>query len=97
MTAKYSLGKIHSKNVILDIIGFSHSREEAGHLLMGTSRKFRELIKKENFKAFINCTKKEILVELEIIVFRTIFYKRWLGFNLLVPDYVFLNRLRIRV
>jgi hypothetical protein len=64
MQAVYQLGKIPSKYLILDIIGFSRYRNEVGALLFGTSRTFRLLLIKE-FSKFIDSSVEEEIVELE--------------------------------
>jgi hypothetical protein len=44
MEATFRLGKLVSKYIILDIIGYAAHREEGGELLMATSRMHRTLL-----------------------------------------------------
>jgi hypothetical protein len=68
MQAVYRLGKITSKYIILDILGHSYHREEAGKLLMATSSTLRRLLERE-FSLFLDLTVREQAEELQKIAF----------------------------
>jgi len=83
MQAVYRFGKITSKYIILEVIGFSDYREQAGKLLMSASGKLRRLMQR-NFSIFLNLTVREEAEWLEEIRFnRASNYKTY--FNIFTP------------
>jgi hypothetical protein len=55
--AKYRLGKIKNKYLILEVLSFAEHTGQAAHLLFSSCKILRLLIK-ENYGAFINILKK---------------------------------------
>ena len=53
----YSLGKIHSKHIILEILSFAGKSNKVSELLFLTNKNLRKLFL-SNFRVFKNVTKK---------------------------------------
>ena len=68
MQAVYRLGKLCSKYLILEVIGFSDYRDQAGTLLMGASGTLRRLLQRE-FSIFLHLTVREKAEKLQMITF----------------------------
>ena len=61
--AAYTLGKLHSKYLILDILGFAGDRLFAKTLLSTSSHNLRTLLIK-NYQLLIYCVQDQLLLEL---------------------------------
>ncbi len=68
MGAVYRLGKLVSKYIILEVIGFAAPRKEAAELLIDTSTEHRVLIVNE-FPIFLKLTVPSDILELGTIGF----------------------------
>ena len=68
MKATYRLGKLVSKYIICDILGFAGPRQEVGQLLMGASSMLRTLLQRE-FDIFLANTEEPEILELKRVKF----------------------------
>ena len=64
---RFRLGKIKSKYLILDILGFAKYRDQAGNILFKSSKMLRRLLEAEKETGFLKNTEDEEGVELPII------------------------------
>ena len=67
-SAKFRLGKLVSKHIILEVLAFSGSRQKVGELLVAASRMHRSLLQAENSLMFMTITKRVIKEELPKII-----------------------------
>ena len=63
-SAKFRLGKLVSKHIILEVLAFSGPRQKVGELLVAASRMHRSLLQAENSLMFMTITKRVIKEEL---------------------------------
>ena len=68
MHAKFRLGKLVNKHLILDVLAFAGPRKKVGELLMAASWMHRSLIKGKNSLMFMTITKRVIKEELPKII-----------------------------
>jgi len=67
-SAKFRLGKLVSKHLIVEVLAFAGPRQKVGELLVAASRMHRSLLQAENSLMFMNITKRVIKDELPKII-----------------------------
>ena len=63
-SAKFRLGKLVSKHLIVEVLAFAGPRQKVGELLVAASRMHRSLLQAENYLMFMTITKRVIKEEL---------------------------------
>jgi hypothetical protein len=67
-SAKFRLGKLVNKHLIVEVLAFAGSRQKVGELLVAASRMHRSLLQAENSLMFMKITKRVIKEELPKII-----------------------------
>jgi hypothetical protein len=67
-SAKFRLGQLVSKHLIVEVLAFAGPRKKVGELLMAASKMHRALIQKKNSLMFMTITKRVIKEELPKII-----------------------------
>jgi hypothetical protein len=63
-SAKFRLGKLVNKHIILEVLAFAGPRQKVGELLVAASRMHRSLLQAENSLMFMTIIKRVIKEEL---------------------------------
>jgi len=63
-SAKFRLGKLVNKHIILEVLAFAGPRQKVGELLKAASLMHRSLLEAENYLMFMTITKRVIKEEL---------------------------------
>jgi hypothetical protein len=67
-SAKFRLGKLVNKHIILEVLAFAGPRQKVGELLKAASLMHRSLLEAENYLMFMTITKRVIKEELPKII-----------------------------
>jgi hypothetical protein len=67
-SAKFRLGKLVSKHLIVEVLAFAGPRQKVGELLVAASRMHRSLLQAQISLMFMNITKRVIKDELPKII-----------------------------
>jgi len=67
-SAKFRLGKLVSKHLIVEVLAFAGPRQKVGEFLVAASRMHRSLLQAENSLMFMKITKRIIKDELRKII-----------------------------
>ena len=67
-SAKFRLGTLVNKHIILEVLAFAGPRQKVGELLKAASLMHRSLLEAENYLMFMTITKRVIKEELPKII-----------------------------